>query len=347
MKRSARIGVVAAVAAVAATLTGTAAAALTPTFAVTGPRLGADSAFGPTVSISAPATDDALARLTIYVPLGYTLSAPASPSSTIGTVTATASVADAGNVTQTVKGSIVGTPTATDAVCDPGAHVATWNMNLTVPGGGAIAIPMYVDQAAGSETAFAAYRVVVCLPPPDVPAGTPGRAALGAKLVSARFNLDAFTGDGDGEQVWRSLWLPYGKGTGQPNPDGAVEAQSIVRVPTVVTLSAKRIKGKKATTVTLRGSVKEAGNGIGRVAVTIGSGQSAAKLKRLRVVRTATNGSFSTRASITKATWFGATAQVPQRTLAATFCRPTFGVPCVSATLGASRVVGKAIKVAR
>jgi hypothetical protein len=349
MKRSTRIGVAAALAAVAAALAGTAAAALTPTVAVTGSRLGADQAFGPTFSISTAATDDPVARLTIYVPLDYTLASPASPSSTIGNVTATARIADAGNAAQTVKGSIVGTPPANvSAACDPGTHAATWSMNLTVPGAGtAVQIPMYVDQATGSDAAFASYKVVVCLPPPDVPAGTAGRSALGARLVSATFNLDNFTGGGNGDEVWRALLVPYAPGAGQANADGAVEAQSIVRVPTVVTLSAKRVKGKKATTVTLRGAVRETGNAIGGVAVTIGSGKSATKLKRLRAVRTAANGTFSTRASITKATWFGATAQVPQRTLAATFCKPTFGLPCVSATVGASRVVGKAIKVAR
>src|SRR4051794_30128924 len=240
MKRSARIGVAAAVAALAASIAGSAYGALVPTFAVTGSRLGADQAFGPTLSLSTQAADDAVARVTIYVPPTYTLSSPASPSSTIGNVTATAQVTDAGNATQTLKGSIVGTPPANqNATCDPGTHVATWSMNLTVPGvGTALTVPMYVDQATGAETAYASYKVVVCLPPSDVPAGTAGRSPLGAKLISARFNLDNFTGGGNGENVWRTLWVPYAKGNGQANAAGSVEAQSIVRVPTTVVLGA-------------------------------------------------------------------------------------------------------------
>lgn len=342
MKGSARIGVAAAVAALAATFAGSALGALSPTFAVTGSRLGADQAFGPTVSVSTQATDDAVARLTIYVPPTYTLASPASPSSTIGNVTATALVADAGNAQQTLKGSIVGTPPANaTAACDPGTHVATWSMNLTVAGSGtALTVPMYVDQATGTETAYASYKVVVCLPPPDVPAGTAGRSPLGAKLVAATFNLDNFTGGGNGENVWRTLWVPYAKGTGQANVAGSVEAQSIVRVPTVVVLGAKKAKGF----VTLSGSVRELGNGIGGVSVTLGSGPRSTQLSKAKVVKTAPNGGFSARLKAKKVAWYGATAQVPQRSLGASFCKVTFNVPCVSVTVGASRVVGKAVK---
>jgi hypothetical protein len=342
MKVSVRIGVVGAITVIAATFAGSALGALTPTFAVTGSRLGADQASGPTLSLATNAADDPVARLTIYVPPTYTLASPASPSSTIGNVTATALVADAGNASQTLKGSIVGTPPAnTTAACDPGTHVATWSMNLTVPGvATALTVPMYVDQATAAETSYASYKVVVCLPPPDVPAGTAGRSPLGAKLISATFDLDNFTGGGNGENVWRTLWVPYAKGTGQPNAAGSVEAQSIVRVPTVVTLLARKAKG----VVTLTGAVKETGNGIGGVAVTIGSGPRSTQLKKAKVVKTASNGTFTARVAAKKSAWYGATAQVPRRSLAPSFCKATFGVPCVAATVGASRVVGKAVK---
>ena len=342
MKGSVRFAVVAAIAALAATFAGSALGALSPTFAVTGSRLGADQAFGPTLSLSTQAADDPVARVTIYVPPTYTLASPASPSSTIGNVTATAQVADAGNATQTLKGSIVGTPpTNQNAACDPGTHVAVWSMNLTVAGAGtALIVPMYVDQATGGETAYASYKVVICLPPPDVPAGTAGRSPLGAKLISATFDLDNFTGGANGENVWRTLWVPYAKGTGQANAGGSVEAQSIVRVPTTVVLSGKKANGF----VTLTGAVKELGNGIGGVSVTVGSGPRSTQLSKAKVVKTAPNGAFTARLKAKKVAWYGATAQVPQRSLGASFCKATFGVPCVSATVGASRVVGRAVK---
>ena len=46
---------------------------------------------------------------------------------------------------------------------------------------------MYVDPVSGAAAAFASFTIQVCLPPPDVPAGTPGRATFGAKLVDAEF----------------------------------------------------------------------------------------------------------------------------------------------------------------
>jgi hypothetical protein len=347
MKGSTRIGIAATVAALAALFSGTALAALTPTFAVSGPRLGADSAFGPTVEVSWRASDDPVANLAIYVPVGYTLSSPASPSSTIGNVAASAQIGDRSNAVQALKGTIVGTPTAGAPSCDARTHRATWTMNLTLPGGEAYTVPLFVDDAAGAETAYASYRVVACLPPSDVPAGTAGRAPLGAKLLSARFNLDAFTGQGNGEQLWRSLSTPYTPRSGETNTAGAVEAQSIVRVPTVVTLAAKRVHRNRSTSVTLSGTLKENGAAIAKVPVTISSGPRTAQLSRLRVVTTDAVGGFTTSLSITKTRWFGATASIPQRSLDASACKPTFGVPCTSATVGAARVVGKAVKVAR
>jgi hypothetical protein len=350
MKASSRIAIAAAVTLLAAVLSGPALAALAPTFAVTGPRLGADSAFGPTFALATPAGDDALAKLTIYVPTGWTLASPASPTSMIGHVTATFRLGDRSNAVQSAQGTIVGASTTlgtTVSSCDGSAHLATWLMNLNLAGQ-QLAIPMFVAQATGTDAPFAAYRVVACLPPPDLPAGTAGRSPLGAKLLTARFNIDNFTGGGgNGEQVWRALWTPYRAGSGQPNADGAVETQSIVRVPTIVTLSAKRVKGARSTRVTLNGTLKEANIPVGGVAVTIGSGLRTTQLKNLRVLRTDSAGRFTTRVSITKTRWFAATASMPQRSLPASFCKATFGLPCVSATIGASRVVGKGVKVAR
>ena len=65
-------------------------------------------------------------------------------------------------------------------------------------------------------------------------------------------------------------------------------------------------------------------------------------------LRTGSAGTFSTRVRVAKSGWYVATASIPQRTLpAAQYCKPTFGVPCVSATIGASRVESKGVKVAR
>jgi hypothetical protein len=323
-KLSSRFLVAAAVAVAAAALAGPALAALSPTFAATAPRRGAGTAFGPTLSFATAATDEAVAKVTIYVPSGYTLSSPASPSSTIGNATASIRVGDA--VVQG-KGTIAGVPagTTTPSACDDATHVAVWSMNLTAVGQ-TVSVPMYVDAASGGETAYASYRIVICPP-------------AAARLASATFDVAALTGGNEGDQLWRSLWTSV---TGTE-----VEAQSIARTPTTVTLAAKRSKGKKATRVTLTGVLKEAGNPIGGIAVAIGAGPRPTQVRRVRTVRTNAAGRFSTSVSIAKATRFVPTASVPQRSLGASACKPTFGVPCVSATLGASLVVGDGVKVAR
>jgi hypothetical protein len=109
-----------------------------------------------------------------------------------------------------------------------------------------------------------------------VPAGTPGRAQFGAKLLSATFAVSAITQPtASGDFRWTSLWTPYNPGKGTPNAAGSVEAQSIRHIPTqvklnvtkkkVTTTKTKRIKGKKrviktvSTLVNFNATVSENG----------------------------------------------------------------------------------------
>jgi hypothetical protein len=343
-----KLGALAAVAAFAAVFAGAAFGALSPTFAVSGSRLGADEAFGPTIRIAFNATDDPVARLTVYVPLNWTLSSPSSPSSTIGNVAAKFRLADRGGSIVAGKGSIVGDTKGTLAQtssCDNATHEAAWLMNVTVEGQ-ALVIPMFVDRTTGSESAFAAYRIVMCPPASDVPASTAGRAPFGAKLVEAQFNVAAFTGgSAQGEQLWRVLVTPFAAGTATAAPTGGVEAQSLVRTPTIVRLTAKHAKGTR--TVTLSGYLKENGSPVAGVPIAVGSGVRSTQLKTARTVRTSAGGTFSLRLTLPKTLWFGASASIPERSLGANACKATFSVPCVSATIGAARVISKGIKVAR
>src|SRR5439155_1261575 len=87
--------------------------------------------------------------------------------------------------------------------------------------GTAGAAPIFVEATAATEAAFASYRLVVCLPPPDVPAGTPVRATFGAKLLDADFTVSALSGP-TGEQRWRALWTPYVPQQGKVNVAGTV-----------------------------------------------------------------------------------------------------------------------------
>ena len=66
---------------------------------------------------------------------------------------------------------------------------AVWIMNLSVAGN-TLAIPVYVNPTAGPEQALGGYKLSICLPPPDVPVGTPGRAFQGAQLLDAKLTLN-------------------------------------------------------------------------------------------------------------------------------------------------------------
>ena len=74
---------------------------------------------------------------------------------------------------------------------------------------------------------------MVCLPPPDIPPGTPGRAQFGAKLLTAVFDSSAITEPtATGDYRWTSPFTPYTPTKGTPNAAGTVETQSISHIPT-------------------------------------------------------------------------------------------------------------------
>ena len=91
----------------------------------------------------------------------------------------------------------------------------TWDLHLTAAGQ-TLDIPMFVVAGSAAEVA-AGYqtKLVVCLPPPDVPPGTPGRATFGAKLLSATFTSSAISAPAaPGDYRWTSVWTPYVPGQG-------------------------------------------------------------------------------------------------------------------------------------
>jgi len=122
------------------------------------------------------------------------------------------------------------TPDATTAAAAAACQVTpaqTWNLKLTAAGQ-TLNIPMFVVANAGPELSLGTTKLVVCLPPPDVPVGTPGRAAFGAKLLSATFTVSAIKEPtANGDVRWTSLWTPYTPGAGTPNAAGSVEVQAI------------------------------------------------------------------------------------------------------------------------
>jgi hypothetical protein len=181
--------------------------------------------------------------------------------------------------------------------------------------------------------------IQICLPPPDVPAGTPGRATFGAKLYSAELSLlGVFRLVPEG--VWIGYSTPYTPLVGTPNPAGTVASPAAVGTTGAVSLRAK-ISGKGAT---LSGVVTQGGQPRAGAAVTLVGGAKASTLKRLGRVTTTTDGRFTFKAKT--GTFFSVSATAASGPAPAVCSQLQLEtVPCVNPTINGftaqSRVVRK------
>jgi hypothetical protein len=262
MRRTIRLGLFAVAALSALGFASSAFASFTPKLIVSSSAGGAVR-----IGVVANNTDDPTARVSIYIPAGYQVAAPATGTK-LGTVTATAAAADLGGAVLPLTGELDAIPPNAAAAAQCGvAPSQTWDLHLTAAGQ-TLDIPLYVVAGSAGEVAAGfPTKLVVCLPPPDVPAGTPGRATFGAKLLSAQFDSSAITQPGaTGDFRWTSLWTPYNPGKGTANAAGTVETQAIRHLPTQVTQTVtkkkltsfvtKRVKGKKHRVKVIRTQVK-------------------------------------------------------------------------------------------
>jgi hypothetical protein len=307
-----------------------------------------------TIRYTVAAADDPTAKLTFYAPTGYTATLNQPAGTTLGTVTAQGTATDLGGALLPLTGTVQaraasgtftsapgGTPTpltagATQCTGTP-THTAYWVLILQAAGQ-TLELPVFVDApAAGTgASAFAAASIQACLPPPDVPTGTPGRASFGFKLTQVDFKVNnVFASAGNGQPRWRVLATPYTPNTGRPNPAGSVEAQSVIAFPRVLTLRKPGVKASKGTaTVTVTGAAQLAAG----VATTLRlyRGKSAAGLSP-SVTLSRTGPGFRGTLRIKQTAKSQVVFFQARATLAAgtTTCTPTFGVPCVSATRAA------------
>src|SRR3954452_1720269 len=128
------------------------------------------------VGVTVANTDDPTAKLQIYTPAGYKIATP--PAGTkLGDVTAPAAAADLGGAILPLTGELQSVAANPAGAAQCGVAAAQyWNLHLTAAGQ-ILDVPMYVVTAsAGEQTAGYQAKLVVCLPPPDIPPGTPGRA---------------------------------------------------------------------------------------------------------------------------------------------------------------------------
>ena len=358
--RLARLAVATTVAAGALAFTGSALAAFTPKIFVA-PAVGG----GTNLRVAVGTGDDPTARFVAYAPPGTTGSFTAAPGTSLGKVTAHAQAADLGGAVLPLTGDVlVANPVdpaivAASNACDPVAHAAILVLNLSAAGQ-TLNVPLFVDASSGGETSFSAFKLIVCLPPPDVPAGTPGRATFGAKLLDADFSISALVAPAAaGEHRWRSVWTPYVPTQGTPNAAGTVEVQALLRQPTQLLVAGQtklvkkkvKVKGKtvtrKSTRVAIVAALTEAGKGVGGIKVTfLESLTPSGNFRAVAAFKTESDGFVGIVGTLTRTAYFKVTATLVDRELGATGCTATFSpVPCTSATVSGRALESKVIKL--
>ena len=349
MSKTIRMLLLGLVSAIALSNVGTALAAYTsPSLRVT------DDRSAVTIRYTVSATDDPTAKLTFYAPTGYSASLAAPAGTTLGTVTAQGAAADLGGallpLTGTVQARAAGgtylsgttqVPIAAAATQCTGtpAHTAYWVLILQAAGQ-TLELPVFVDSPAvgTGASAFATSSIQACLPPPDVPTGTPGRATFGFKLTQVDFKVNGiFTSAGSGQPRWRVLATPYTPNTGRANAAGSVEAQSVIPFPRTLSLRKPSLKTAKGiATLTLGGTAQLP---TGSAALRLYRGKTAAGLApSVTLAKSGTSFRGTLRIKQTakrQIVFLQARANVAAGT---DTCTPTFGVQCVGATRAAVAV---------
>ena len=334
---------VATAAALSLAFAGSALAAYTPHLSITHTPLTLAGGGTTDLTVAFDQADDATAKVTIYVPQGYTGTLGASAGTQLGTIDASI-IAFAISPTQPLP--LKGVITADDPAkyvanpCSPGTHEAVWLLRLQAAGT-ELAVPGYVDTVtAPTEAPLGKFKLQFCLPSPYIPPSA-GGAMLGAKLVSATLHLSnvfALPAQ-NGSYGWTALTTPYTVNTGTPNPAGTVQARAFVQLPAQLSL-----KGKvKKKTATLSGALRLNLAGLAGVKVSLLSGSSRTKLKAAGSATTRAGGAFSFRKTVRKTTYFRARVTVPTRSATCTGGVP--GIPCASATANGFTAQSAIIKV--
>jgi hypothetical protein len=339
MKQLLRVLTLAAVLGGALALTGSALAAFTsPRLTVNRPSAGSV-----VIGFTQQRTDDALFRLQIYVPLGYTPALTAAPGSTIGAVAATVQAnAISADAIVPLTGSIrVDSPTApthnepADLACRGSAAPinAVWVLVLQSPTG-PLEVPVYVTApTAAPESTFAAAKLVLCLPSPYIPQSA-GGAALGAKVIQAVLTVPGqlTAPTAAGVYAWHAIATPWTVGGGTPNVPGTVELQAIERQPAVLTAT-RAIGGGSAAErgriVTIAGRLRVGGVGVngGRVQLIRGT-------RVVATARTNASGAYAFRLRLPKGRYtYRARSTAAATDLGAPGCVQTVSpAPCLGAT---------------
>ena len=296
------------------------------------------------VKASLDPNDDATASVRIFAPAGTQLTTNQAPGTVLGPVKATVKALDFGGADLPLEGQLLvapagAVPPATVTACTGGATpLATWLMQLTAAGQ-TLSVPAFLVGTSGAQAALGPAYIQVCLPPPDVPAGTPGRATFGAKLYSAEMSISGvFSSVSLG--AWIAFWTPYNPGV------GTVNVAATVASPAAIAPGAVSIKAKKAGLgAVVSGKVTQAGQGRAGAVVTIWGAKGKAKLKAMGKAKLAANGNYTFRAKTGDV--FQARV-VASPGIAAPLCTQLAGalapIPCVNPTVNGFRAQSKSVR---
>jgi hypothetical protein len=296
------------------------------------------------VHIRGETTDPAPARVTIYLPSGYVANLGQTAGIQVGTVTASAQRLMLSPDAVDVPGTIVTDTPAnyTDGFCAPGLHAAVWLLHLNVQGT-TVDVPVFVDRTTGNEAPFSSAKLVLCLANPYEQAVPGTRAPTGLRLVDTKLALSAGMVTNPtlaGSFVWRAVVTPWTANGATENAPGTIEAQSIVNIPSSLSLKAKvqtkrHTKGRRTTvanSVLLSGKLLEDLKGVAGARITF-----FANGKTVGSAPTATDGAFLRKTSLTRTTTLRATATVPTRE---TTCVSPLSVAAAPAGCSAATIAG-------
>ena len=299
-----------------------------------------------TVRATVSPDDDPTASVRIHAPVGATVTTTQAPGTVLGSVRAVVKALDLGGADLPLEGQLVvaapgQVPAATQTAClGTVAPTATWVMTLGAAGQ-TLTVPVYFVATAGNP--LGAGYIQICLPPPDVPAGTPGRATFGAKVYSAELTVNGVFGTVASAR-WLAFWTPYRPSVGQVNAAGTVASPAQVASGTL-TIAARRVGNRRSTRAAVSGRLRQGGQPRAGVIVVVRGGPKSSALRRLGSARTRANGSWSLQ--VRSGTFFRANAAAPAGAapaLCAALTPAIAPVACVNPTTSGFTVQSRVVR---
>ncbi len=271
-----------------------------------------------TIDLDMP--DGMTGTLVVYAPHGYSAQLDRPVGTPVGTVLS--AVARVGDADVALTGSLVqADPATAGSGCSPGAHAAVWALLLSGSSPD-VSVPVVLDPVvAGPESAYASYRLEVCL------------GALRLRVLTIK--LDGIFGNpGDvGAYVWRAL-----VSTSPPDPE--VELRSTMLLPVTMSLTGRYQASSKSAL--LRGTLTAGGLPVAGafVAISSGGGVSAHAVTDAR-------GRFAVDRPIRTRTSFRASVSVDAVDVTASGCAdPIAAEGCLSAVVSPFATRSRAVRIA-